>query len=221
VIVDEVYALLEAGGDAAASAISGIASVGREFGIHLILATQHPLADAIGGSLAKANLPLRLCGKVRDANAAYMATGVKQSGAEGLTGEGDFILTAGGEVYRVQIAKITQRDIYGLPRADDPRSLDLDAVDLDRVLSVTNTTGKPGRPSAPIKPDHVAHAMVTGQGIDKLRRNLKIGQPRASIVRKFALRLVEELQKRGHAIYPISEMGPGVGQIAAQGTRGI
>lgn len=216
VIVDEVYALLEAGGAAAAGALAEIASVGREFGIHLILATQHPLADAIGGAIAKANLPLRLCGKVRDANAAYIATGVKATGAEGLAGEGDFILTAGSGVYRLQIAKITQRDIYALPRVENERHLELDDVDLDRVLGVI--TKKPGRAPAPIDPGHVAHALVTGAGIDKLRRSLKIGQPKASAARRFALRLLEELKTRGHAIYPILEKGHG---IASGTTRGV
>lgn len=212
VIVDEVYALLQAGGDKAAAALSEIASVGREFGLHLILATQHALNDALGGSITKANLPLRLCGKVRDAGAAYLATGVKGTGAEGLAGKGDFILTAGGDVYRVQIAKVSQRNIYGLPRAEDPRRLDLDAVDLDRVVDVTGA-GRPGRAPTPIEPGHVAHALVTKSGIDKLRRTLKIGQPKASIVRKFALRLLEELQSRGHAIYPISEGGTAHAQL--------
>lgn len=215
VIVDEVYALLQAGGDKAAAALSEIASTGREFGLHLILATQHALNDALGGAITKANLPVRMCGKVRDSNAAYAATGVKGSGAEGLAGKGDFVLTAGGEIYRVQIALIAQRYIYELPRAPEPRTLDLDDVDLDRVVEVTGA-GKPGRAPAPLEAGHVAHALVTGAGIDKLRRKLKIGQPKASLVRKFALRLIEELQNRGHAIYPILDEPPGVAPVAAK-----
>ena len=42
--------------------LSGIARIGRAFGIHLLIATQRPDANAVPGSI-KSNLDLRICGK--------------------------------------------------------------------------------------------------------------------------------------------------------------
>jgi len=125
IIIDEVRELLDVGGELVAEAIRRIAALGRELGVHIIVATQHALTDAVGGSIAKANLPLRLTGSVTDANAAYVATGVKASGAETLQGNGDFLLTVAGQVHRLQIAMIGNRELGRLPRAETTPTLDL------------------------------------------------------------------------------------------------
>ncbi|MGE5193404.1 MAG: hypothetical protein ACM3U2_12995, partial [Deltaproteobacteria bacterium] len=81
----------------------------RSAGIAVVACTQKPTASAVG-SLVKANFPARLVGKVTSGTEALVATGQPASGAEKLAGKGDFILVAGGETLRVQIAHLPLSD---------------------------------------------------------------------------------------------------------------
>lgn len=85
------------------NALQRIGAVGRELGVHLIACTQKPTAAAVG-SLLKANLPLRLVGRVTSATEASTAAGLPGTGAERLSGRGDFLAVAGGRVVRFQAA---------------------------------------------------------------------------------------------------------------------
>jgi len=87
--------------------LTRLAARGQEVGIHLILATRKPRAEALGG-LLQANLPCRLVGKVKNAQEAAAASGLRGTGAECLLGRGDFILAAGGETVRFQAAHIAE-----------------------------------------------------------------------------------------------------------------
>lgn len=200
VIVDEVRELLDIGGELVAEAIRRVAALGRELGIHLVVATQHALIDAVGGSIAKANLPLRLTGHVADANAAYVATGVKNSGAENLLGNGDFLLTVAGGVHRLQIAMIGNRELGRLPRAENTPRLDFGDYDPARVLEVID------KPRAdPMEPEHVAVALTTNKGINWLSRRLGIGNTKATRVKEFAQILRTMLEALGYTIIPLSQ----------------
>ena len=86
--------------------LSTLMAGGRQCGIHVVAGTQHPLASVIG-PLVKANLPCRVVGKVTEASIAAIASGRRETGAESLTGRGEFLLLAGGEVLRVQGAWLT------------------------------------------------------------------------------------------------------------------
>jgi S-DNA-T family DNA segregation ATPase FtsK/SpoIIIE len=197
VVVDEVRELLDLGGKPAAEAIRRLAALGRELGLHVLLATQHALADALGGSIAKANLPLRLTGRVADANAAHVATGVKRSGAEVLQGNGDFLLTVAGETHRLQVALVGNREIGRLPRVEVTPRLDFGDYDPERVLSVTE------RPRAdPLEPGHVAVALATEKGITWLAGQLGIGSRKARRVRDFAQAVCAGLEAWGYTIIP-------------------
>lgn len=85
------------------SALQKIGAIGRELGVHLIAATQKPTAAAVG-SLLKANLPLRLIGRVTSASEASTAAGLPGTGAERLSGRGDFLAVCSGRVVRFQAA---------------------------------------------------------------------------------------------------------------------
>lgn len=78
-----------------------VAAEGRKFGVHLLAATQKPLAE-VTGSLTKSNLALRLVGAVLSKNDAALAAAVPGTGAERLAGRGDFIVRAGMTVRRFQ-----------------------------------------------------------------------------------------------------------------------
>jgi S-DNA-T family DNA segregation ATPase FtsK/SpoIIIE len=213
IVVDEVRELLDVGGQPVAESIRRIAALGRELGIHIILATQHALVDALGGSIAKANLPLRLTGRVADSNAAYVATGVKNSGAEALQGNGDFLLTLAGDTHRLQIAQIRNRELGKLDRTDHTPRINFGDYDPSHVLDVTDGgdgadddghDGR-GRPPDPMDPKHVAVALASGRGINWLQERLSVGQDKATRVREFALAVREKLHELGYSVYPISE----------------
>jgi S-DNA-T family DNA segregation ATPase FtsK/SpoIIIE len=103
VYVDEMADLCQTGGAEVIDLLTRIAQRGRESGIHLIACTQKPSAKAIG-SLLKANLPLRLVGRVVSAEDARVSTGMPGTGAEKLMGSGDFIAVTSGRVIRFQAA---------------------------------------------------------------------------------------------------------------------
>jgi S-DNA-T family DNA segregation ATPase FtsK/SpoIIIE len=103
VYIDELTDLCMSGGAEMVERITRIAQRGREPGIHLLLCTQKPSAKAIG-SLLKANLPLRLIGRVMSAEDSRNAAGVAGVGAERLGGSGDFIAVYAGRAIRFQAA---------------------------------------------------------------------------------------------------------------------
>ncbi len=109
VAVDEVADLLGEREDLG-EPLTRLAARGRSAGIHLLLCTQKPTADALG-SLLRANLPCRIVGRVVSAHEAALATGVRGTGAERLMGRGDFLLVAAGEIARFQAAHITLGEI--------------------------------------------------------------------------------------------------------------
>jgi len=83
---------------------------GRSAGIHVLAATQRPSAAVISG-LMRANFPVRLVGRVVSADDARIAAGIPKSGAERLTGRGDFLCIANGEALRFQARAVTAADI--------------------------------------------------------------------------------------------------------------
>lgn len=103
VYIDELADLCMTGGARITDLVTRIAQRGREVGIHLIACTQKPSSKSIG-SLLKANLPLRLIGRVVSSEDARMASGMPATGAERLSGAGDFLACTGGRTIRFQAA---------------------------------------------------------------------------------------------------------------------
>lgn len=208
VVVDEVRELIALGGTAIGEAICQLTSLGRELGLHLLLATQYPVAEALGGTVAKANLPLRLVGRMLNASDAYVASGVKDSGAETLAGNGDFLAAAGGALVRVQVGMATHRELYQLPRAEgEPSRLDLAAHNLDRALVAT----------AGLQPEHLALALATNRGSRWLSTELRIGGDRAGRLRRFAIAVLRRLEELGFEIVALRTAEGDRPQIALPG----
>jgi S-DNA-T family DNA segregation ATPase FtsK/SpoIIIE len=103
IAVDEVIDLLMTGGKAVEQALTRIAQRGREAGIHLILGAQKPASSVLGPHL-KANLPVRLVGRVGSADDARVASGLSATGAEKLSGQGEFIAVWGSSPIHFQSA---------------------------------------------------------------------------------------------------------------------
>jgi S-DNA-T family DNA segregation ATPase FtsK/SpoIIIE len=116
VFIDELADLIMAEGDAITEAITRLVQRGREAGIHLIAATQHPSA-AILSSLMRANFPLRLVGRVASASDARVATGRGGTNAHQLQGRGDFLAVTGDHPIRFQVANINEDEIHQQVRA--------------------------------------------------------------------------------------------------------
>jgi DNA segregation ATPase FtsK/SpoIIIE, S-DNA-T family len=111
VFVDELADLLMDGGETLTATLTRLVQRGREAGIHLVAATQHPAA-ALLGSVMRANFPLRLVGRVAAAQDARVSTGRGGTDAHLLHGRGDFIAVSGGDhPIRFQVAHITDKDI--------------------------------------------------------------------------------------------------------------
>jgi S-DNA-T family DNA segregation ATPase FtsK/SpoIIIE len=109
IIVDEVVDLIMTGGKPVEAALTRLAQRGRESGLHLVLGAQKPTSAALSTNI-KSNLPVRLVGRVSSADDARVASGVSGSGAEKLSGRGDFIAVAGGQVTRFQAAYVPAHD---------------------------------------------------------------------------------------------------------------
>jgi len=95
------------------AALTRLTQRGREAGLHLVACTQKPSAAVIGG-LVKSNFPVRLVGSVASPEDAKVATGLAQTGAEKLLGQGDFLVVAKGQVTRMQAAYLNLEEVREL-----------------------------------------------------------------------------------------------------------
>lgn len=111
VFIDELAELADVAGPQVEGNIKRLLQIGRGLGVHVIGATQKPLASVIG-SLVKANFPVRIVGKVASLDDAKVAAGIPGTGAERLPGKGAMVLLRGGELKRLQA--------YHLPKAQIP-----------------------------------------------------------------------------------------------------
>ncbi len=116
VLVDGIETLLEeAATELAGSNLTGcitrLLQRGAEVGIHLVLATDRPMTQTISGWL-KAELPVRLVGKVPEAAISQAVTGVPDAQAEYLLGSGDFVAASPAGVLRFQAAYLSDYDLH-------------------------------------------------------------------------------------------------------------
>lgn len=182
--------------------IGDIAGTGREFGIHLLAAMQNPTAKQLGDTSIKRNLTTRLVGRVDSATAAVVATGQADSGAEKLTGAGDFLLVEPAGIKRLTAALLTEKDTAKLPRAEQMGTLDLSQYeDVDHVLSQADNEGKAGRPEDPMEPQHLAFALVyPDASLNEFYRQFSIRKDKAKRVIAYAQELLAELLELGHCV---------------------
>jgi hypothetical protein len=202
VVVDELRALIES--DGFVEPVRRVTSLGREYGVHFIGATQYPTVDALGDNIIKRQLSVRLVGRVDSSDAAYVATGQKGTGAEKLAGAGDFLLIQpGDDTRRLTVAHLRDDDIAALPRLAEPRFLDLSEYeDLDHVQDVAKAYPRADE----LEPDHVAVALTSGRGINWLASELGIGSTKAGRVKAFADKMREKIEVLGYALVPVGEL---------------
>jgi DNA segregation ATPase FtsK/SpoIIIE, S-DNA-T family len=106
IVIDELTDLIPSGGPAILENLTRLVQRGREAGLHVIGATQKPSSTVLD-SIVRANFPVRLIGRVTSADDARVAAGIGGTGAEKLTGRGDFIAVTGPGTIRFQSAYIS------------------------------------------------------------------------------------------------------------------
>jgi len=110
IVLDELADLMQVGGQALVEPLTRLVQRGREAGIHIIACTQKPSSQVMG-TLIRANFPARLIGKVVSPEDARVAAGIGGTGAEKLTGRGDFVAVAAGQVLRFQAAYVSGAEV--------------------------------------------------------------------------------------------------------------
>ena len=93
----------------AAEALRRLLLAGPAHGIHMVLSAERP--DEIVGAGAGGSWGARIAGRVASPEQARLATGVKGSGAQGLLGAGDFLVTLNAELIRFQAAAVSDAEL--------------------------------------------------------------------------------------------------------------
>lgn len=200
IFIDEVQALLDQ--SHLRKAVLDIAATGREFGIHLIMATQDPTAEQLGSATIKRNLSARLVGRVDSPTAAHVAMGQNGTLAHLLTGPGDMLLgTPTDGVRRIAAAFCTDKDTESLPRVESLQAVDMPIIeDTARLPDIQNRADE-------FLPDQIALALTPRQGINKLQRAFNCGPAKAQRVRQFADGVQAELTRLGYCIAQLMPSG--------------
>ena len=100
VFIDELSDLMSMGGKSVEGYIVRIAQKARACGIHLVIATQYPVAKVVTG-LIKANMPTKICLRVGTVTNSMVA--LDMAGGEKLMGHGDMLFLPNGSLTPVRL----------------------------------------------------------------------------------------------------------------------
>jgi len=165
--------------------LGAIARAGRQYGYHLIIGAQHPLASELGSDTMR-NIPVRLIGRVADRAAAYSAAGRTDSGAEHLRGGGDFVALNGTIKRHFQAAMPSPELLQQWARRYPPRPPRVPA----RPTVHVSFAGPDPRPTLPLAPE-IGSAGGNGghgRGFDPIHEDL--------------IAVILGAMSRGERIYP-------------------
>ena len=107
-VIDEFADMIMTAGKEVELPIGRLAQLARAVGIHLIIATQRPSVNIITGVI-KANFPARLAFKV--SSKVDSRTILDTGGADQLIGNGDMLLSVGGDAIRLQCAFVDTPEV--------------------------------------------------------------------------------------------------------------
>lgn len=127
VVIDELADVLQIGGREVEVHLTRLAQQGRGAGLSLVACTQKPTASVVR-SLLKENFPVRLVGRMANAEDARVAARIRGTNAEELAGHGDFLAIVGGEVIHFQAAYSTTDELDALLASNS-----LDGISPQRV----------------------------------------------------------------------------------------
>jgi DNA segregation ATPase FtsK/SpoIIIE-like protein len=89
----------------AADALNRLLASGNRHNIHIVLSSEHPDLDL------NADWGARITGATLSAEMARLATGMKGSGAQGLLGSGDFLISLNAELLRFQAGHVSSDEV--------------------------------------------------------------------------------------------------------------
>jgi S-DNA-T family DNA segregation ATPase FtsK/SpoIIIE len=107
-VIDEFADLIMTAGKEVELPIGRLAQLARAVGIHLVIATQRPSVNIITGVI-KANFPARIAFKVT--SKVDSRTILDGGGADQLIGQGDMLLSVGGDMIRLQCAFVDTPEV--------------------------------------------------------------------------------------------------------------
>lgn len=107
-VIDEFADLIMTAGKEIELPIGRLAQLARAVGLHLIIATQRPSVNIITGVI-KANFPARIAYKVTAK--VDSRTILDAGGADQLVGQGDMLLSVGGNMIRLQCAFVDTPEV--------------------------------------------------------------------------------------------------------------
>lgn len=111
VLIDHVINLLRQGSDLTKQYVSKLIQKGKGAGIHLVLTTDRPSGRELD-SQHRAHLTTRLIGQLPNAPMAQAATGLLDSQAERLLGQGDFLALMRNKRVHFQSAYLDDYDLH-------------------------------------------------------------------------------------------------------------
>lgn len=100
VFIDELSDLMSMSGKSVETHIVRIAQKARACGIHLVIATQYPVAKVVTG-LIKANMPTKICLRVGTVTNSMVA--LDMPGGEKLMGHGDMLFLPNGSLAPIRL----------------------------------------------------------------------------------------------------------------------
>ena len=191
VVADEFADMIMQLGKTAEEPIVRLAQKSRAAGIHLILATQRPVANVVTG-LIKSNIPSRVALRVNSATDSRII--IEESGAENMLGHGDMMFLAPGaiETERVHGAYVKDDEVNRVTDAWRERGVP-DYIDLTESFTFDGEgSGDSGTGSDDEYFDlAVSHTLETRKvSISALQRKFSIGYNRAA-------RIVDMMEERG------------------------
>ncbi|WFF38400.1 DNA translocase FtsK 4TM domain-containing protein [Moraxella nasibovis] len=191
VVADEFADMIMQLGKTAEEPIVRLAQKSRAAGIHLILATQRPVATVVTG-LIKSNIPVRVALRVNSATDSRII--IEESGAENMLGHGDMMFLAPGaiETERVHGAYVKDDEVNRVTDAWRERGSP-DYIDLTESYTFEGEgSGDTGAGSDDEYFDlAVSHTLDTRKvSISALQRKFSIGYNRAA-------RIVDMMEERG------------------------
>lgn len=110
-IIDDADELVEMGGTPIIEPLTYLLEEGVNAGLRIILGASYPNKGDIR-PLLKNTIPVRLVGQVPDASTARAISGIPDSQAEYLMGQGDFVAVSNGMLLPFQSAFITDYDLH-------------------------------------------------------------------------------------------------------------
>jgi S-DNA-T family DNA segregation ATPase FtsK/SpoIIIE len=191
VVIDEFADMIMTAGKEVEQPITRLAQLARATGIHLIIATQRPDVKVITG-LIKANFPARIAFRVT--SIVDSRTILDQTGANQLIGQGDMLISMGGELTRLQCAFIDTPEIERMTQFIHDQRGYPSAYALPDWMPEGSGDGPTGGEMGDVDRmfEEVARFVVSNQqgSTSNIQRHFAIGYNRAG-------RLMDQLERAG------------------------